>query len=179
VPTVAVVDGVKILFYAGDHPPAHFHAIFAEYEAKIAIEDLVVDRGRLPPGKLRAVLRLGVDPEGAVAVRLEYGSGEAQAREDRLTDIIRMASAAPVLYGVVKIAWQDGYEGIVDLRSVIGDGDVFEFLRRSPERFLDVRLDQYGHRLFWTDDDGDEVDFGTESLRRRAERQFELLRAAG
>jgi hypothetical protein len=41
-PTVAVIDGVKIQFYAAEHPPPHFHAVFAEYRASIGIADLRV-----------------------------------------------------------------------------------------------------------------------------------------
>ena len=95
-----------------------------------------------------------------------------------MSEIIRMASVEPVVYGVVKIAWIDGFESIVDLRPVIADGKIFEFLRRSPERFKDVRLSEYGHSIEWIDDDGDEVDFGSDSLRRRAIRQAEILRLA-
>jgi hypothetical protein len=34
--------------YFNDHPPPHFHAIYGEYEAVIAIESLVVLEGSLP-----------------------------------------------------------------------------------------------------------------------------------
>jgi len=51
-PTVAIVEGVKIQFYAREHPPAHFHAVFAEYRAQIDIASLRVLRGSLPPAKL-------------------------------------------------------------------------------------------------------------------------------
>ena len=95
-----------------------------------------------------------------------------------MSEIVRMASVEPVVYGVVKITWLDGYEAVVDLRAVIADGEIFEFLRRSPERFRDVRLGEYGHSIEWLDDDGDEVDFGSDSLRRRAIRQAEILRLA-
>ncbi len=95
-----------------------------------------------------------------------------------MSEIIRMASVEPVVYGVLKITWLDGYESIVDLRPVICDGEIFEFLRRTPERFKDVRLSEYGHSIEWIDDDGDEVDFGSDSLRRRAIRQAEILRLA-
>jgi hypothetical protein len=54
-PTVAIVDGIRILFYADEHPPPHFHAAFAEFTAQIAIEDLRVLAGSLPPAKLAAV----------------------------------------------------------------------------------------------------------------------------
>lgn len=95
-----------------------------------------------------------------------------------MTEIIRMKAVEPILYGVLKITWQDGYEAIVDLRPVIAEGEVFEFLRKSPARFNDVRLEDYGHSIFWLDDDGDEIDFGSDSLRRRAIRQAEILRLA-
>ena len=95
-----------------------------------------------------------------------------------MTEIIRMKAVEPILYGVLKITWQDGYEAIVDLRPVIAEGEVFEFLRKSPARFNNVKLEDYGHSIFWLDDDGDEIDFGSDSLRRRAIRQAELLRLA-
>ena len=38
-PTVAVVDGVLILFYWNDHDPPHFHADGPEFRAKFSIED--------------------------------------------------------------------------------------------------------------------------------------------
>jgi len=89
-----------------------------------------------------------------------------------------MKSVEPVLHGVVKIIWLDGYEAIVDLRPVIAEGDIFAFLRGSPQRFNAVTLAEYGHAIYWLDDDGDEVDFGSDQLRRRAERQAAILRLA-
>jgi hypothetical protein len=55
-PTVAIVDGVKIQFFAREHPPAHFHAVFAEHRAQIDIATLRVLKGRLPRAKLRFVI---------------------------------------------------------------------------------------------------------------------------
>lgn len=95
-----------------------------------------------------------------------------------MTEIMPMKSVEPVLYGVVKIAWADGYEAIVDLRPVIAERQAFAFLRNSPERFHAVKLAEFGHSISWLDDAGDEIDFGSQSLRRRAERQAELLRQA-
>jgi hypothetical protein len=95
-----------------------------------------------------------------------------------MSDIVRLKSVEAVLYGVVKIAWLDDYEAIVDLRPVISEGEMFEFLRRSPERFGDVKLSDFGHSIYWLDDEGDEIDFGADSLRRRAERQAAILRLA-
>jgi hypothetical protein len=95
-----------------------------------------------------------------------------------MTEIIRIEAVEPIIFGVLKIEWRDGFIGVVDLRPVIGDGEMFAFLRQTPSRFLDVRLEEYGHKVFWLDDEGDEIDFGSDSLRRRAERQAEILRLA-
>ncbi|WGJ13079.1 DUF4160 domain-containing protein [Methylocapsa sp. D3K7] len=55
-PTFAIVDGVKIQFYFDEHPPPHFHAVFAESVAQIQIDPTQVLRGSLPPAKLSMVL---------------------------------------------------------------------------------------------------------------------------
>jgi hypothetical protein len=95
-----------------------------------------------------------------------------------MTDIIAMQSAEPVIFGVVKIVWKDGFAGIVDLRPLLTKGEMFEFLRANPARFDDLKLEEHGFKIFWLDDQGDEIDFGSESLRQRAERQAGLLHLA-
>lgn len=55
-PTVAIISDVKIQLYAQEHPPPHFHAVFAEYRAQIEIASLRVLKGSLPRAKLAAVI---------------------------------------------------------------------------------------------------------------------------
>ena len=55
-PTVAIIDGVKILVYGNDHGLPHFHLLAAEYRAVIDIETMQVIRGRLPRARLRKAL---------------------------------------------------------------------------------------------------------------------------
>ncbi len=56
-PILAVrVDGLKIQFYADEHPPPHFHAEFAEFRAAIEIDTLRVVKELPAAGKL--VVRL-------------------------------------------------------------------------------------------------------------------------
>jgi hypothetical protein len=43
------------MFYS-DHEPAHFHAIYGEYEALIEVDTLAVFRGSLPRRALALVL---------------------------------------------------------------------------------------------------------------------------
>ena len=55
-PTVAVIDGVKIQFFPDEHPPPHFHAKFAEFTAQIGIDPVVILKGALPANKRQDVL---------------------------------------------------------------------------------------------------------------------------
>jgi Domain of unknown function (DUF4160) len=45
-PTIAWFYGIAIRMYVRDHPPPHFHAIYGEHEAFIAIETVI--EGGLP-----------------------------------------------------------------------------------------------------------------------------------
>lgn len=85
----------------------------------------------------------------------------------------RIVSAEVVIHGVVKLVFDDGYEGVVDLRPVIARGRIFKYLK-SPENFRKMKLEEYGHHISWVDDAGNEIDFGADSLRRDAERQADI-----
>ena len=47
-PEVSRFFGIIIRMFYSDHEPAHFHAIYGEYEALIEIDTLIVFRGSLP-----------------------------------------------------------------------------------------------------------------------------------
>jgi hypothetical protein len=85
----------------------------------------------------------------------------------------RIAIAEPVIRGVLKPVVTDGYEGVVDLRPLISQDRVFEWLQK-PKNFLKVRIEDYGHHVFWIDDKGREIDLGADGLRRDAEKEAEL-----
>ena len=95
-----------------------------------------------------------------------------------MSELVKMIAVEPILFGVVKIIWADGFEAVVDLRPVLVDAEIFEFLRRSPDLFKAVKLEPFGDYVYWVDGDGDEIEFGSDSLRRRAVRQAEILRLA-
>jgi hypothetical protein len=90
----------------------------------------------------------------------------------------RMVSVAPVIQGVLKIVWDDGYEGVVDLRPLLAKGKIFTYLQTWPN-FEKVNLGEYGQSIYWIDEKGYEIDLSADSLRRDAERQAELHRQAG
>jgi Domain of unknown function (DUF4160) len=55
-PTVAIIDGIKIEFYFDEHPPPLFHVKYAEYRAVIGIDPLKILSGALPRPQHRKVL---------------------------------------------------------------------------------------------------------------------------
>jgi Domain of unknown function (DUF4160) len=55
-PTIKIIDSVKIDMYSREHPPPHFHAIYADFEALITIRDFEIYAGRLPKSQLSKVI---------------------------------------------------------------------------------------------------------------------------
>jgi hypothetical protein len=95
-----------------------------------------------------------------------------------VSDLLRITAVEAVLPGVLKITWNDGYEGIVDLRGTIADGEIFDAIR-DPEHFKEVRVESYGHSIYWGEEGDEEVDFGCDRLREMAQEQAALLARAG
>lgn len=55
-PELSRFFGIVIRMFFSDHEPAHFHAIYGEYEVLIEIETLAAFRGSLPRRALVLVL---------------------------------------------------------------------------------------------------------------------------
>lgn len=55
-PTLSTFYGILIQMYWQDHPPPHFHALYADHEAIIDIHTLDVIAGSLPRRALALVL---------------------------------------------------------------------------------------------------------------------------
>jgi hypothetical protein len=54
-PTIAIVNGVRLVIYPKDHLPPHLHAIYAELSCMISIVTGDVLEGKLPRKKLDEV----------------------------------------------------------------------------------------------------------------------------
>ena len=54
-PRLSEFYGIAIYMYFADHNPPHFHAIYAEYEGLIRIDDGMAIRGELPRTAARLV----------------------------------------------------------------------------------------------------------------------------
>jgi hypothetical protein len=55
-PTIKIIDSIKIDLYSREHPPPHFHAIYSDYEALITILDFKIYAGNLPKPQLKKVI---------------------------------------------------------------------------------------------------------------------------
>jgi hypothetical protein len=55
-PTIKIIEGTKIDVYSREHPPPHFHAIYAEHEELIEIETLETYAGKIPNNKRKKVV---------------------------------------------------------------------------------------------------------------------------
>ena len=96
---------------------------------------------------------------------------------DHVKKLPRIVSAMPVIHGVLKIVWNDGYEGVVDLRPTIARGRIFTYLQ-TAKHFAQVRVSEQGHSIEWINDKGEEIDFGADTLRSKAENQARLNEVA-
>ncbi len=47
-PTIKMIDSIKIDIYSREHSPPHIHVIYAEYEELIEIESLNTYVGKMP-----------------------------------------------------------------------------------------------------------------------------------
>lgn len=55
-PTISTFYGIIIQMFWSEHPPAHFHALYAEFEAIVDIKTLEVIKGSMPKRALALVL---------------------------------------------------------------------------------------------------------------------------
>jgi uncharacterized protein DUF4160 len=68
-PEICRFYGIVIKMYFADHAPPHFHAEYAEHEARIAIDSLAVISGKLPGPSDGARCGVGdAPPAGTVGV---------------------------------------------------------------------------------------------------------------
>jgi hypothetical protein len=55
-PTIKIIDSIKLDIYSREHLPPHFHALYAEFEELIEIESLDTYAGKLPTTQRKKVV---------------------------------------------------------------------------------------------------------------------------
>ena len=56
-PTADIIEGVKIEYYSGDHPPPHIHATYSGQEVLITIKENEIYAGKLSKKKLAIAMQ--------------------------------------------------------------------------------------------------------------------------
>jgi hypothetical protein len=60
-PTIHLIDSIKIDVYSREHLPPHFHALYAEHEILIEINTLETYIGSLPSKQHKIVIKWASD----------------------------------------------------------------------------------------------------------------------
>lgn len=83
----------------------------------------------------------------------------------------RIVSVVPVSYPVLRVTFDDGLSGEIDMSRYIGEGPIFEPLE-DPAYFDQVAVAPWGHSFGWNLDVlGREIDFGADNVRTQIETQ--------
>ena len=99
---------------------------------------------------------------------------------------VRIRAVEVVRYPVLKITFDDGFSGELDLTDKIANGPIFAPLR-DEAYFAGVAVGEYGHTFGWNlEQVGEEIDFCPDATRIRIEtrivedlaRDFAARRAA-
>jgi hypothetical protein len=85
----------------------------------------------------------------------------------------RIKAVEIVLHGVVKLEFYDGYIGIADLRPLMNANSWYHFLR-EPLEFNKMLSEEYGHHIYWLNEDGIELEIPAEKLKQLSEQQSEI-----
>jgi hypothetical protein len=85
-----------------------------------------------------------------------------------------IVSAEPVMFGVLRVVFDDGYEGVLDLRSLMNKA-IWQNIR-TREDFFEIELDQIGGHLSWPKGGG-ATELPADGVRVACERQEMLLRS--
>ncbi len=65
----------------------------------------------------------------------------------------------------LRVRWTDGLEGVIDFSELMAKPF---FAPLSDSRlFRDVRIEEYGHTIYWLTDDGAEIDICPDVLRAK------------
>ena len=166
-PTIAVVDGVKIQMFYADHTPPHFHASIGGDEVLIAIANLDVIRGSAPTCHLATDPGVGATASRPIGPELDQMPGGRGAREyldgkgwempKAVDNVIVAAVPDPAAY-TVALTWANGETTVSRFRHVLETG-VFVALA-DPAVFAQVRIGERGRSLEWPG----EIDFCADAL---------------
>jgi hypothetical protein len=120
-PTIAWFYGIAIRMYVRDHPPPHFHAIYGEHEALVAIETGAVIDGALPQTAALSS-RNGCWRDRTNCVRIGAAPARASNRKrsqvSMLAKVVRLEKLSDFR---LRVRFNDGSEGVHDFAAMVDE----------------------------------------------------------
>ena len=148
VPTIITINGVKIMIFADDHNPPHFHARFGERVALVRIADLAVIGRFIAQGKTARGHGLGGDEPGRAGRPL----GETHRRRTMTRRIAQVTADCESL--TLALVWANRTRTVYDMRPLIDGKAVFAPLRHA-EVFAKAQVIEDGLGVGWPGTDAD------------------------
>ena len=83
-PCIKIIDSIKVYVYAADHPPPHFHILYAEYEELIIINDLTTYIGSVPPKHRQKIIQWASKHQGFIMKQWsKYNTNEINKKDNK------------------------------------------------------------------------------------------------
>src|SRR3954447_19558485 len=117
-PTIAIVEGVRIVIYLNDHLPPHLHALFAGQEIKLSIVKGEVLSGKLTRETQDGPGVAGCQPRAGLLYLARDSSRALQRGNDRV-NLHRIVAVEALGYPEIRVTFDDGVEGALDLSDLI------------------------------------------------------------
>lgn len=140
-PKISEFYGIAIRMYVDDHAPPHFHAIYGDFEAQIAINSGDVIQGRLPATALRLVREWTKRKRAALEENRRRRSMEFRWSESMGSILNKVLQVAVVGRFGLAVRFQDGASGVHDCSDLVRRDGAVMIPLRDPSYFAEVRLE--------------------------------------
>jgi hypothetical protein len=151
-PTLSPIEGIVIRMFARDHPPPRFRSTYGEFEIVVGHSPIVVI-DRHAPARVRSMV-----PERAALPQTEPADAWPRCSRQPLPDPIappeqhaifrRVLSVKVTSESRVRLVFDDGVSGAIDLRPLIDAGGVVA-PRRDAAAAGQARIGGGGRWLEW------------------------------
>lgn len=165
-PTIAEVDGTRVMRFPFDHDPPHVHAFGPDFRIKLAIGDARVleTRGTVGPADMRRLR------QWVLRRRTRLGQLWIDARRSNPVGRIEEQTVHRIIHArahpdfSVDLRFEDGRQARIDLSEIIRSAAIAEPFRNAARFIRDLAIVEGGDVLHWSD----QFELHADSLRYRA-----------
>jgi hypothetical protein len=150
-PEISRFFGMVVAMYYNDHAPPHFHVRYAKQKAVIEIDPLQLLEGNLSPKARALVFEWAKDNREELLANWQLAREKAPFKPSILwsnTVLLDIVEAIPLEGHRLKLRFEDGTTGIVDVAQCVSFEGVFAPLR-DPIRFAAVQVNPELGTVCW------------------------------